>query len=378
MSTKDKEAEGSIVPTLRYRDVGAAIDWLCNAFGFERHLVVDDADGEARYAELTFGTGMVMVGPAEDEGADAAAQEAASGRPETQVCYLFVPDAASHCAHAKAAGAEIILDIHDEESRGRGYSCRDPEGHVWTFGTYDPWKRTKRQAAPEPPAYDPRLGGRRLALAAAILGVIITSAVVAGWVLGFAEFHGFDARASVSVAVDADAEPSPEMRELRERLAREQASREAAERAVAEAHTQLARERSARDGTRAGQAAAERALEEARGQLVRERNALAAAQRMAEEARTRLSLAEHSAHAAAEQLAAERSAREAADLARQQAVEQLAKERAAQPARQERTEKQPRSKARPSVKGTVHDPHAPRAMAAERDRVFRPYAKWDI
>ena len=45
----------------------------------------------------------------------------------------------------RQAGAEIVLDIEDVHSNGRGYSCRDLEGHVWNFGTYDPWKR---QAAP--------------------------------------------------------------------------------------------------------------------------------------------------------------------------------------------------------------------------------------
>ncbi len=41
----------------------------------------------------------------------------------------------------QAAGAEIILDIKDEDYGGRGYTCRDPEGHVWNFGSYDPWKK---------------------------------------------------------------------------------------------------------------------------------------------------------------------------------------------------------------------------------------------
>jgi len=66
-------------------------------------------------------------------------QPADTGRPETQ--YLFVANAADHCDRAKAAGAEILLGIDDAHSNGRGYSCRDFEGHVWNFGTYDPWSR---------------------------------------------------------------------------------------------------------------------------------------------------------------------------------------------------------------------------------------------
>ena len=42
----------------------------------------------------------------------------------------------------KAAGAEIVLDIKTQDYGGRDYTARDPEGHVWTFGTYDPWVAT--------------------------------------------------------------------------------------------------------------------------------------------------------------------------------------------------------------------------------------------
>ena len=49
-------------------------------------------------------------------------------------------DADQHYARAKAAGAEILFEIKDEDYGGRGYTCRDPEGHVWNFGTFDPWE----------------------------------------------------------------------------------------------------------------------------------------------------------------------------------------------------------------------------------------------
>ncbi len=47
-------------------------------------------------------------------------------------------DGAGFCERAVAAGAEIVLDIEDQAHGGRGYSCRNPEGHTWHFGTYDP------------------------------------------------------------------------------------------------------------------------------------------------------------------------------------------------------------------------------------------------
>jgi uncharacterized glyoxalase superfamily protein PhnB len=51
-----------------------------------------------------------------------------------------VPDADEIYRRAKAAGAEIVIEIKDEDYGGRVFSCRDPEGHLWNIGSYDPWK----------------------------------------------------------------------------------------------------------------------------------------------------------------------------------------------------------------------------------------------
>ena len=61
------------------------------------------------------------------------------GGAETQSAYLVVVDADAVYARAKAAGAKILIDIKDEDYGGRGFTCADPEGHIWNFGTYDPW-----------------------------------------------------------------------------------------------------------------------------------------------------------------------------------------------------------------------------------------------
>ena len=58
----------AIVPMLRYRDVERAIDWLCNAFAFEKHHVVSGEGGTIHYAEITFGNGMVMLGRSRSRG----------------------------------------------------------------------------------------------------------------------------------------------------------------------------------------------------------------------------------------------------------------------------------------------------------------------
>jgi uncharacterized glyoxalase superfamily protein PhnB len=62
MSNLPKNAKATVIPCLRYRDAPAAIEWLCRAFGFEKHLVVPGESGTIAHAELSFGNGMIMLG----------------------------------------------------------------------------------------------------------------------------------------------------------------------------------------------------------------------------------------------------------------------------------------------------------------------------
>ena len=131
----------TVIPTLRYRDAAAAIDWLCEAFGFERHLVVPGEGDAIAHAQLTCGNGMIMLGSAgDDEFGRLQKTPAEVGGVGTQSPYIVVSGIDAHYERAKAAGAAIVYDIRDEDYGGRGYSCRDPEGHLWNFGSYDPWK----------------------------------------------------------------------------------------------------------------------------------------------------------------------------------------------------------------------------------------------
>jgi uncharacterized glyoxalase superfamily protein PhnB len=140
MPSLAKNTRVTIIPCLRYRDAPAAIEWLCRVFGFERHLVVSDKDGSVAHAQLSFGNGMVMLGSVRNSPFDKLLKQPdAVGGAETQTPYVIVKDADALYARAKAAGAEIVLEIKDEDYGGRGFSCRDLEGRLWTFGTYDPW-----------------------------------------------------------------------------------------------------------------------------------------------------------------------------------------------------------------------------------------------
>lgn len=140
MGDNAKITTATVIPTIRYNDATAAIEWLCEAFGFEKHLVVPGEGGTIVHAQLVFGNGMVMLGSARASEFDGLQKPpSALGGAVSQSLYIIVEDADKHYARAVAAGAEIVMEIKDEDYGGRGYSCRDPEGHVWHFGSYDPW-----------------------------------------------------------------------------------------------------------------------------------------------------------------------------------------------------------------------------------------------
>ncbi|MBB5220796.1 putative glyoxalase superfamily protein PhnB [Amaricoccus macauensis] len=131
------------IPVLRYADAPAAIDFLCKAFGFERHAVYADPDDASRvfHAQLTREGQMVMLASAEasDFAGRARLRTPAEAGGVTQTIYVVLDDVDAHAAAARAAGADIFAGPEDQSYGGRGYSARDPEGNVWSFGSYDPF-----------------------------------------------------------------------------------------------------------------------------------------------------------------------------------------------------------------------------------------------
>lgn len=179
MSTSGPQAPAHLVPLMRYRDVGIASEWLCAAFGFEPNFAAKAPDGAVFYAELRLGDSMIMLGaagepsPGEVMGETGAANEAN----QAQSCYVVLHDVDAHYEQAKRSGATVTLDIKSDDIGSRGYSCRDLEGHIWNFGTYDPWKgqskgqRTRRA---------PRLAASGTGLGMAMALTLVLS-VLSGW-----------------------------------------------------------------------------------------------------------------------------------------------------------------------------------------------------
>jgi uncharacterized glyoxalase superfamily protein PhnB len=105
-----------IIPILRYRDGAIAYDRLGN------------------------GNGMIILGAVINRAFHQLVKlpTESSGSTGSQGTYVVVQDVDAHYAQAIGAGAEITIDLNDDEHGGRSYSCRDLQGHIWNFGSYDP------------------------------------------------------------------------------------------------------------------------------------------------------------------------------------------------------------------------------------------------
>ncbi|MBX9587840.1 MAG: VOC family protein [Hyphomonadaceae bacterium] len=345
-----RSAGASVIPTVRYRDVSAAIAWLQEAFGFTVHRLVKDAQGTIIYGELAFGTGMVMVVPIQDTPfGKLMVQPDEIGGVETQICYLFVDDAKAHYARAKAAGAEIVLDIEVEADGSRGYSCRDLEGHLWNLGTHNPWRACNAAGGPRWSRRTWTAFAASLLLAVAGSFYVHTSAREGAGELVLALFGKVpnsieSAQAEPAPDEDADEPADGRSRHLRELIARERLARIAADQHVKDIRAQLLNERRAHAaaelaaktagesqtpdlGPVAALQAAEAAAAEARGRLAKTLGALQAVREQLGQAQRTRESAERGAKDAREQVAQLLTARAAAEQAAREARARAMRER---------------------------------------------------
>lgn len=123
-----------------YDDAAKAIDWLCQAFGFEVRLKVEGEGGRIEHSELTFGDGLIMVGSAGGRASRPSPMPCKSprslGGANTQSLCVYLDDVEAHCARARAAGAKILegpstSDYGEDYWTDRGYRAEDLEGHNW-------------------------------------------------------------------------------------------------------------------------------------------------------------------------------------------------------------------------------------------------------
>jgi PhnB protein len=121
-----------VIPMLAYADAPAAIDFLCNAFGFEERFRMEMPDGRIGHAEVALDGHTVMLATAWTAAGMASPVKLAGVHSQL---YCEVDDVDAHCESAKRAGAIVIAEPEDQPYGSRTYRAVDPEGHRWIFGS---------------------------------------------------------------------------------------------------------------------------------------------------------------------------------------------------------------------------------------------------
>lgn len=125
--------------SLRYADAPKMYDWLIEAFGFQKHAAFYSEDGtKLVHGELRMGDSFVMLGSAEGTDFSSLVATPASLGGTTASPYIATDEIDARCERARAAGAEICMEPRDQPYGSRDFIAKDPEGHIWCFGTYRP------------------------------------------------------------------------------------------------------------------------------------------------------------------------------------------------------------------------------------------------
>lgn len=134
----EQKAKVKLSTYLCYKDPAAAIDWLCDVFGFEKVVAFNDEErGTVAHAELRMGDAVIMI-QADYEGYDVPQlKNSTSGHG----LYLILPSREAVTAaydRAKEKGAHIFIDLEETAWGNFRFDVIDIEGYAWSFGIHDP------------------------------------------------------------------------------------------------------------------------------------------------------------------------------------------------------------------------------------------------
>ncbi|MEU7764427.1 VOC family protein [Nocardia sp. NPDC049190] len=133
-TTAETGTRTAVWPTLAFRDAHAMAAFLVAAFGFRQSALYTRADDPSivEHAELRWplGGGIMFGSAGKDDGPFGARP------PGHDAVYLVCENPDALFARATAAGADVVQGLRDEEYGSRGFTVRDPEGNLWSFGTY--------------------------------------------------------------------------------------------------------------------------------------------------------------------------------------------------------------------------------------------------
>jgi uncharacterized glyoxalase superfamily protein PhnB len=119
----------SVVPTFTFDDADAALRFLVDVLGFGESNVTRGDDGSIQHAELSWGGGLIMVGP---KGAGSPFNVGPS------CTYMALDDPDAHFERVTAGDVDVVMGLTDQPYGSREFAVRDAEGNLWCFGTYRP------------------------------------------------------------------------------------------------------------------------------------------------------------------------------------------------------------------------------------------------
>lgn len=126
---------GGIWSAILTPDAAAMIRFVVDVLGFSERLVVPGPDpGVVVHSELVWPEGGVV------QVATAGHSDSVFSQIPVGVGNLYVVTADPAAVHRRCvdAGVEIVRELSspDHDPTGSGFSIRDHEGNLWSFGTY--------------------------------------------------------------------------------------------------------------------------------------------------------------------------------------------------------------------------------------------------
>jgi len=132
-----------LIPANRYHDCDAALSFITGVLGLEEHAVYRAEGGEIQHAQVKLGSGIMMFGPgstASEFDRYLADPQEIGGRATTTIYAVIGSQEELETLYSRVteAGANILMPLAKQPYGGSNFTVADPEGHIWSFGNYDP------------------------------------------------------------------------------------------------------------------------------------------------------------------------------------------------------------------------------------------------
>jgi uncharacterized glyoxalase superfamily protein PhnB len=128
----------SIYPAVRYQNARAAIEWLTSVLGCTENVVYPGEGDTIAHAQLEIAGNLFMLGSVKPGDSVRGPSIAEAIGAATYIAFDDPESVDALYQRVTTAGADITRELQDTDYGSREFSVRDPEGHMWSFGTYKP------------------------------------------------------------------------------------------------------------------------------------------------------------------------------------------------------------------------------------------------